>query len=345
MKTRYRCFGFALILTGILGSCSGLQLSTPEDAKTTQRYDFVIAFGSCDDEDRENYLWDEVLSVQPDLWIWGGDNIYGDTEDMEVMERKYQKQLSDSLYQQLIASTQVMGTWDDHDYGVNDGGEEYPMKKESQQLLLDFLGVAKDSEQRTREGAYASRTFQTTHGGVKVIVLDTRYFRSPLQKSKDTSRRYDAATGTILGESQWTWLEDELTNSAADFNVIVSSIQVLSSEHGYEKWANFPDEQDRLFELLKSTRAKNIIILSGDRHISEFSGKVIEKRPLLVDFTSSGLTHAYRDFKGEPNSYRLGKVIHTESFGVLRFDFQKNLVEFQMIGDNSKVLQSRHQQY
>jgi alkaline phosphatase D len=33
---------------------------------------------------------------------------------------------------------------DDHDYGKNDGGAEYPNKQGSQQLFLDFLDEPKD---------------------------------------------------------------------------------------------------------------------------------------------------------------------------------------------------------
>jgi alkaline phosphatase D len=38
----------------------------------------------------------------------------------------------------------------------------------------------------------------------------------------------------MLGVTQWAWLEKELTISKADFNVIMSSVQLLSAEHGFE---------------------------------------------------------------------------------------------------------------
>ncbi len=43
-----------------------------------------IAFGSCAGQDQPQPIWEAVLAQDPQLWIWAGDNIYGDTEDMEL---------------------------------------------------------------------------------------------------------------------------------------------------------------------------------------------------------------------------------------------------------------------
>lgn len=40
---------------------------------------------------------------------------------------------------------QVIGTWDDHDYGLNDAGKEFSAKVTYQRLLLDFLDEPQDS--------------------------------------------------------------------------------------------------------------------------------------------------------------------------------------------------------
>jgi alkaline phosphatase D len=155
-------------------------------------------------------------------------------------------------------------------------------------------------------------------------------------------RRYQPnpyGEGTILGEAQWQWLESELNNSRADFNILVTSIQLLSGEHGFETWANFPHEQDKLYALIKSSKAKGVMVLSGDRHISEFSKKEIKGlRYPLIDFTSSGLTHVYSSFSGEPNQYRVGEVISQKSFGVVRFNFETKSVLMSMHNENNKPL-------
>ena len=45
----------------------------------------------------------------------------------------------------VIFVYQIIGTWDDHDYGLNDAGKEYDGKDFSQQLMLDFLDEPSDS--------------------------------------------------------------------------------------------------------------------------------------------------------------------------------------------------------
>lgn len=317
--------------------------------KNTDRQDFTIAFGSCNKTDKENLLWDDILIANPDVWIWGGDNIYADTDDMEVLRKMYNDQKNVPGYTKLLQSVSVVGTWDDHDYGLNDGGVEFSAKKESQQEFLDFIDVPKNSPRRTQEGVYISHEFKSKKGVVKIIVLDTRYFRTALTPDTETEKRTKPnpyGQGTVLGKTQWQWLENELSGSEADFNIIVSSIQVLSNEHGFECWGNFPHEVDRLEKTIVDSKAKSVIILSGDRHISEFSRKDISGLDYpLIDFTSSGLTHAYRDFSGEPNPFRVGQVVFTESFGVLRFDFDKQKVAFAMVGDNGEILQHFQQSY
>lgn len=302
--------------------------------------DFVIAFGSCNREDEPQPLWGAILENDPDVFLWGGDNIYSDTDDAEKIEQAYELQRNNSGYRKLLETTRILGTWDDHDYGLNDGGKEWHFKEESQQLFLDFMDVPKNSVRRNRGGVYSSEVFETEKGSVKVILLDTRYFRDGLMKSKDPDRRYEPTEGTILGDQQWAWLEEEMVNSDADFNIILSSIQILSEEHGFEKWANFPSEVEKLKELIFNSKAKNVILLSGDRHISEFSAIKVEGLNYpLIDFTSSGLTHTYEEFSGEPNKYREGEVVKDKSFGLLRFDFSKNKVHLEMRGENNKLQQ------
>ncbi len=314
----------------------------------SQNNTFTIAFGSCNHQERVNPFWKDIMEQSPNLWIWGGDNIYADTYDMEKMSKMYQQQKSHSQYSKLIEKIPVLGTWDDHDYGLNDGGKEFAKKRESQQLFLDFLGIPKDSPRREREGIYHSEVFKTGGGNIKVIILDTRYFRTELTKATEKNKRYqpNKNEGSILGEKQWKWLTEELNNNNADFTVIVSSIQILSSEHGFEKWANFPNETKKLFTLIEKSSSKNVILFSGDRHISEFSTLQLDGLQYpLIDFTSSGLTHSYDAYTHEPNSNRKGKVVSSLSYSLIEFDLKKHKVTFKMMGKDKAILQEFTQFY
>ena len=309
----------------------------------------IITFGSCNKQFKENKLWDEVLAYKPKVWIWGGDNIYSDTDDMTKMKADYDEQLHQTGYPELIKQTQVLGTWDDHDYGVNDGGEEFTKKDESQQLFLDFLGVSIDDVRRNQKGVYHSEIIETKEGSIKIIVLDTRYFRTELTPSKESKKRYQPnayGEGTILGEPQWSWLKQELNSSKADFNIVISSIQFLSNKHGFETWGNFPHEVDKLKNLITSSKAKRVLLLSGDRHISEFSKTKIDGLDYpLIDFTSSGMTHSYSNFSSEENPFRVGKVISTKSFGLLKINMETKTITMQMIGDDNVLQQELVQKY
>ncbi|CAN0584489.1 unnamed protein product [Ectocarpus sp. 12 AP-2014] len=261
----------------------------------------------------------------------------------------YDQQKNEPGYRKLAQTTDVLGIWDDHDYGLNDGGVEFKAKDSSQQEFLNFMNVPESSELRKRKGVYNSKNYVIDGHEVRIILLDTRYFRTPLTPDTETDKRIkpnEYGVGTILGDTQWNWLEKELQNSTADFNIIVSSIQYLSQEHGFEAWGNFPHEVDRLAKLIEDTKPKGVVVLSGDRHISEFSKINLEGIDYpLIDFTSSGLTHAYREFSGEPNKYRVGEVVYTESFGILEFDFKAKTVDFKIVGDNGNVLGQLEQVY
>ncbi len=344
------------LLLLLLNSCAtgknpegnqALEPDIPFELNSIESADFTIAFGSCNRQNLPQPLWEPIKANNPDVFIWGGDNIYADTPDMDKMEQDYKIQKSNPGYQKLISSTTILATWDDHDYGKNDAGAEWEYKEESQEKFLDFLDVPQNDERRRREGVYHSKLFKLDNGSVNVILLDTRYFRSDLIKSEDPDKRYDPnMEGTVLGEEQWKWLERELANSKSDFNIIVSSIQFLSAEHGFETWGNFPKEMEKLKALISSSNAENVVLLSGDRHISEFSKVEIPslKYP-LIDFTSSGLTHTYTSFSGEPNQYRVGEVVSDLSFGLLFFDFSKKKITMQMRGVGNKFQQELIQVY
>lgn len=310
---------------------------------------FTIAFGSCNKLAIDNLLWDDIAVPHPDLWIWGGDIIYADTDDITKIEAKYKALKKVKGYNKLRKKTPVIGTWDDHDYGLNDGGREFSIKEQSQQAFLDFMDVPSDHPRRNREGVYATHNYDLGENSIKVIVLDTRYFRTSLVKDTVSDKRYLPnvyGEGTLLGSEQWKWLEEQLGSSSANFNLIVSSIQFLSDSHGFESWANFPHEVEKLKSVIGSSGARGVMILSGDRHISEFSKTTLEgiNYP-LIDFTSSGLTHAYTSFSGEDNPYRVGEVVAKESFGLIKLNLLSGEAVLEIIGDNGKVLESLHQKY
>ncbi|MBK6997849.1 MAG: alkaline phosphatase family protein [Saprospiraceae bacterium] len=302
----------------------------------------IIAFGSCNKMNMPQTMWQHVIANNPQLWVWLGDIIYADTTDMRALAAHYKRLKTTADYKKMRAKTQIIGVYDDHDYGINDGCGDYPLKKGAKKCLMDFLDVPMNSVLRKREGAYSSYTFGKGAQRIKVIVMDTRYFRDTLQKDPTKQRRYvPNMEGQMLGEQQWKWLEKELSSSTANLNILCSSVQVIADDHGYEKWGNFPNERKRLLSLITHTKPKNLLILSGDRHMAEVSKMQLEGLPYpLYDFTSSGMTHI-RSGLVESNRFRVGDMIVKKNFGVLKISWNgdKPVVSLQARGHQNELFQ------
>lgn len=330
---------FLLALLLLAGACR--QPATTVPPASAEQPVTTIAFGSCNRQDLPQVIWPAILKNDPQVWIWLGDNIYGDSEDMAVLKQKYDMVLQEPGYQQLQAKAKVIGTWDDHDYGLNDGGKEFKMREQSQQLFWDFIGEPADSPRRRQQGVYSSHTYGPEGKQVKVILLDSRYHRDPLER---INKVYQVnPTGDMLGEEQWQWLENELRNSKAQVHIIGNGIQVLPEEQVFEKWANFPASRKKLLDLVAATKAPGVLLLSGDRHIAEIS-KVNHPGMTypIYEVTSSGLTHVYSGAGDEPNRYRVGALIKVINFGVLQFNWNqpenKVTVEMLVKGKDDEVL-------
>ncbi|MBR9860870.1 alkaline phosphatase family protein [bacterium] len=284
-----------------------------------------IAFGSCNRMDSSQTYWNQVTAENPDHWLWLGDNLYADTDQPDVLKQKYDELINNEQYKTFKSEVKIDGTWDDHDYGWNDEGSSYALKNESKSHFIRLMDFDSTHPIHEHEGIYHSTYIEKESIRLKVIFLDTRTFRSDLKRNLNGSP-VPQPTGTILGEEQWQWLEMELQDSSVQAFIIASSIQVLSSEHLHEKWANFPNERNRLLQLIRN---KPVMILSGDRHHSEFS-KIKRKGADLYEFTSSGLTHSWEHNNNEPNELRCGKTYNLKSFGMLNFYIKKKKLFVEM---------------
>ncbi|MEL7144907.1 MAG: alkaline phosphatase D family protein [Bacteroidota bacterium] len=312
-----------LLLTATLLLCN-LHLHAQQSAAEPNQQ--VIAFGSCNKPEIDGKMWPAIAANDPDLFIWLGDIIYGDTQDMRLLRSKYKEQSRQPDYKKFAKKTPVVGVWDDHDYGINDGGKFFAKKAESKEELLRFLGVSKEDEVRQHEGVYSASVMGTPNRLVKIILLDGRSFRDTVVHSSQEGRRYEAnPDGDILGEAQWEWLEKELTNSPAAVHIIGCGIQFIAAQHGWEKWANFPKSRKRLFDLLAKTSPANPVLISGDRHIAEISSLPIEgwEKP-IYDITASGLTHTWSKGGTEVNKHRVGDLIVRRNFGIVQITWDEN---------------------
>jgi len=287
-----------------------------------------IAFGSCADQARPQPIWDAILAYRPELFIFAGDNVYGDfnTADATNLKRAYEMAESIAGYGKLRDSVAHLAVWDDHDYGVNDGGGDFPHKGVSKELFLKFWNVPETDVRRTRDGIYDSRIIGPPGMRVQVILLDLRWFRSPLKitdrRGAPGKERYlpdpDPAK-TMLGPVQWEWLAKELRRPA-EVRLIVSSTQVLAEGHGWERWGNMPLERQKLLDTIRDSGAKGVVLLSGDRHVGALYRETPRGHYPLYELTSSGLNMVYWAAK-EPGPNRVGALYAAANFGVVDIDW------------------------
>lgn len=198
------------------------------------------------------------LEAAPDLCLWVGDNIYADTlDDPGVLEASYESLAARPVFQELRKMCEFAVTWDDHDFGNDNEGKNYPLKEFSKNLFRAFWGL-RELIPEERDGIYHVRRFAGGKDGLQIILLDPRYNRDDEGPMADT-----------LGENQWHWLENQLRQPAS-LRLIVSGYQILlHRDVSSETWSKFPKAKARLFDLIRSTGAENVIFITGDQHYAE----------------------------------------------------------------------------
>lgn len=298
-----------------------------------------IAFGSCASEEHPQPVLDLVVKHKPDIFVYLGDNIYGDTRDMNELKEKYAKLAAKPEFQRLKKNVRLLATWDDHDYGWNDIGRHYPFKTQSKEIFLDFFGEPANSARRKHAGIYTSYYFKGKGKTLQLILLDNRTFRDDLREYRDELKDdekffykpdyywHETADSTLLGAAQWAWLENEL-KQPADIRLIGSGSQFGISFNGYEAWANFPHEQKRMLELIKKTKASGVIFITGDVHYAEISKLQHPGMYPIYDVTSSGITSTWHF--ATPNSNRIEGPVMDNHFGLITINWDKPDAEIKM---------------
>jgi len=236
-----------------------------------------IAFGSCLSEEEDQTIWTTLQNEDSDLFLFLGDNVYGDAyykdeefkdPTMPKMRRSYAKLATHQTFTDFRAVTPMLTTWDDHDYGANDAGVDYPFKALAKDLYLTAWNIPADDERRQRDGVHTSKI---------------------------------------------------------NLRLIASSIQVHAEGHGWEAWRTLPHERERFYNLIKTTGANDVILLSGDRHAG-----ALYKREGLYELTASSLNlpaSKWRAERGdtsiEAGPYRVGDMQHEVNYGLIDIDWAK----------------------
>jgi alkaline phosphatase D len=298
----------------------------------------------------------QVEAKNPDLVLMMGDNVYGSytptDPNLPSLSEAYAKLAEVPAFKSLVSKVPTQAVWDDHDYGINDGGGDFAYKAQAQTMFNQFWNVPDNSPLRQRPGIY--RAFQAGPKGqvLQVIMLDTRYFRAPLlltdQRDVPGKERYvphpPGSGADVLGEAQWAFLKAEL-EKPADVRLIVSSIQVVADGHGYERWGNFPDSQKRLYDLIAQTGAKGVVFASGDRHYGSINQIRDGVAYPLTDITASAINMPFRVAEGttsynEPATTRIGDGYAAVNFGLIEINWAAGTLSLNLIGEGGTLARS-----
>ena len=290
---------------------------------------YKIALGSCLHQDHPAPIWEAVKNNNIDSFFFLGDNIYGDVPSglPWKLKRSYDKQKK--VLPSWLMSKQIHVIWDDHDYGKNDGGSSYRFKEYAQDLYIDFWGIPDNDPRANREGIYYQQLQNINGLRVLFVGLDTRYFRSNIKEKDDVYLPNLEPEATFLGDKQWEWLKDTLKQEH-DLLILASSIQVLATEHRFEKWSNIPSERNKLLTLLESLDSR-VIVVSGDRHRAG-----LYQYNDITEITASSLNRP--TFSEETDSLLLGKTYTENNFGLL--SIEKDNVEISVINVDNQILES-----
>ncbi|MHA7899249.1 MAG: alkaline phosphatase D family protein [Henriciella sp.] len=309
-----------------------------------------VLLGSCLDEEKgPSAAMMSLASEGADLFLMVGDNVYGDRDgraytnnqpDLDEVKESFADLAAREDFQKVRASVPMMVAWDDHDFGANDAGKEFPFRGLAERIHEVFWGL-EDQDVGQWPGTYYARSFGPEGQRTQVIMLDTRFFRSGLTPTDEwgaqgKERYLPAPTGSMqdmLGAAQWTWLENQL-QQPADIRLIASSIQVMPTTHGWEAWSTMPDERARLFNLIKKTDANGVVFLSGDRH----TAFIYEEDGVLPyaanELTSSSLNVSFRDESDEVDSRQIGAGFAPENYGTVEIDWEARSLALK-VKDNS----------
>jgi alkaline phosphatase D len=304
----------------------------------------TLGFGSCLHQDRSMAILKTIEKKELDLFMFIGDNVYGDQEDGELdkLIRTYKQQFNN--LENFLQNVSTEFIWDDHDFGLNDGGSNYRYKDIAKSLFLETWQIPANDPRRLRDGLYFDKIINKNGLKIHLIFLDNRSFKSEWKLTDEFNKkgkeRYIEDFNpekTLLGKNQWKWLKDKLIVES-DIKIIISSLQILSLGHGWESWDKFPLEREKFLKLIDESNISNLFILSGDRHRGGFYQFKTVGNNNIYEFTSSSLNLPIPFNTEEKGPLRIGSTYRKANFGVLRL--YEDQVVMELTSDRGKVVNS-----
>ncbi len=206
-------------------------------------------------------VWERMGLLGIDQLYLMGDTPYIDSADLTTIRQKHRELLKDPFLAALGRHTPVVGTWDDHDFGLNNSnGVSFAYgKPNTRRGFVEYR--AHDQFGTGTEGVYN----KVDHGPIEVFLLDPRWF------SQTGPSPVDPSQTTCFGPAQWDWLLSSLRHSQATFKVLAMG-QIWQDKKNSETDDMFTYwyERDALLNMIRDERIPGVVLLGGDIHVSRY---------------------------------------------------------------------------
>lgn len=240
----------------VAGPADGLKFKTR--LSTGTKGVVTAAFASCANSTSEP-VWERIGLLNTDQVILGGDTPYIDVQDLATARDKQRAFLETPFMRSLVRGNSAVGTWDDHDFGLNNGNGVNAADRRDNMRKAFVEYRAHDQFGTGIEGVYHTVDL----GVMEIFLLDPRWW------SQTEASPVDPAKTTCFGPEQWEWIRQALEASRAPFKVLTMG-QVWQDKKNGENDDMFTywHERDALYDFIRSKKIPGVVVLGGDIHVS-----------------------------------------------------------------------------
>ncbi|TDP33267.1 alkaline phosphatase D [Idiomarina aquatica] len=242
-----------------------------------------VAFGCCMDHSERQDVFDALNLADPEVFVFLGNTVDVDAGDMDDMLEAYDVLNRFRGPKVLRRQSAVMSMWNRTDYAIDgQAGTNNPLKYAVRNHFLTFWREPISSPRMFQEHGIAKAVvFGEAPQRVQVIMLDGRWNRDPLTRVgwvERLTRALDSEQGpylpnpsaNLLGDAQWQWLAEQL-QEPAEVRVLMSATPFFAPLNGYDSWAMYATEQQRLVEMLQQLQPQGLVLATGDRGFGELA--------------------------------------------------------------------------
>lgn len=230
--------------------------------------------------------------------VWLGDNWYfrePDYSSVSGLWHRVQHDRSAPEIQKLLGVMHHYATWDDHDYGPNDGNWSFEFKDETLAIFKAYWGNPSYGE-RDNPGTYTKWYW----GDAAFILLDDYTYRD------DTHLNQDAVVSKVQwGRRQLEWLKQSLLFAQSQghytFKFVGNGTQILQTEARGSSHEAYRREREELLRFIDENKITGVVFLTGDVHHSGIYRRRVDQQ-WVYEISSSPLAAGSWDVEKSPKA-------------------------------------------